>query len=303
VIESREMHAQHRTSAPAHAERAGTRPLTNAFSVDVEDYFHVLAFDGVIHRVDWERHPLRAVDQVYRLLDLLDEFGVTGTFFVLAWVAERAPQMVPRIARAGHEVASHGCDHQLVTRMNPRQFRDDVLRSRRLLEQQSGQAVRGYRAPSYSINASNLWAHDVLVESGYHYSSSIFPGRHDIYGMPEAPRFAHRVAGGALLEVPVTTVEVAGKRLSAGGGGFFRLLPYPLFRAAVRRVNQADRQSAMFYLHPWEIDVEQPRIVEAPVRSRFRHYLNLHRVWPRLRRLLGDFRWDRVDRVFDVSTP
>jgi len=277
--------------------------LTNAFSVDVEDYFQVLAFDGVIRRADWGRHQLRAVDQVYRLLDLLDEFGVTGTFFVLGWIAERAPQMVPRIARAGHEVASHGCDHELVTRMTRQQFADDVVRSRRLLEDQSGQPVRGYRAPSYSINASNLWAHDVLVESGYLYSSSIFPGRHDIYGMPDAPRFAHRVSGGRLLEVPVTTVEIAGSRFSAGGGGFFRLWPYALFRAAVRRVNLTDRQAAVFYMHPWEIDVAQPRVAGAPARSRLRHYLNLHRVWPRLRRLLADFRWDRVDRVFGVPAP
>jgi polysaccharide deacetylase family protein (PEP-CTERM system associated) len=297
------MQAQRRTPPPTRTDLADTRALTNAFSVDVEDYFQVLAFDGVIPRADWHRYPLRAADQVYRLLDLLDEFGVTGTFFVLAWVAERAPQMVPRIARAGHEVASHGCDHELVTRMTRRQFADDVVRSRRLLEDQSGQPVHGYRAPSYSINASNLWAHDVLAEGGYRYSSSIFPGRHDIYGMPGAPRFAHRVAGGALLEVPVTTVEIAGSRFSAGGGGFFRLLPYPLFRAAVRRVNTTDRQPAMFYMHPWEIDVAQPRVTAAPARSRFRHYLNLHRVWPRLRRLLGDFRWDRVDRVFGVAAP
>lgn len=274
----------------------------NAFSVDVEDYFQVLAFESVISREHWPRYELRVRRNVELILDLMDERRVKGTFFILAWIAEREPEMVRQIAARGHEIASHGCMHDRVTTLTPEKFAQDLRTSKSLLEDLSGSEVIGYRAPSYSINATNPWALPAIAEAGYRYSSSIYPGKHDLYGMPDAPRFPYKPLGEGLLEIPITTVEVAGRRLSCGGGGFFRLWPYPLFRACVRRVNDVDRQSAVFYMHPWEVDPSQPRIRDAPLRSRFRHYLNLRRVVPRLRRLLADFEWDRMDRVYGLRS-
>ena len=279
---------------------AVTSPMRNAFSVDVEDYFQVLAFEPVIHRRDWPAYELRVRRNVDRVLELLESSGIHGTFFILAWIAEREPQMVRQIADAGHEIASHGCMHDRVTTLTPAQFAQDIRHSKNLLEDLSGQQVIGYRAPSYSINHTNQWAFPELREAGYLYSSSIFPGRHDLYGMPGAPRFPYRPLGDGLLEIPITTVEVAGRRLSCGGGGFFRLWPYPLYRRLLERVNAHDGRPAIFYMHPWEVDPEQPRISGASLRSRFRHYLNLKRVVPRLQRLLTDFSWDRMDRVFGL---
>lgn len=279
---------------------AVTSPMRNAFSVDVEDYFQVLAFEPVINRSDWPVYELRVRRNVDRVLELLEARRIHGTFFILAWIAEREPQMVRQIADAGHEIASHGCMHDRVTTLKPSQFAQDIRRSKSLLEDLSGQQVIGYRAPSYSINHTNQWAFPELQEAGYMYSSSIFPGRHDLYGMPDAPRFPYRPLGDGLLEIPITTVEVVGRRLSCGGGGFFRLWPYPLFRRLLERVNAHDGQPAIFYMHPWEVDPDQPRIREAPLRSRFRHYLNLKRVVPRLQSLLTDFSWDRMDRVFGL---
>jgi polysaccharide deacetylase family protein (PEP-CTERM system associated) len=274
--------------------------MRNAFSVDVEDYFQVLAFEPVISREHWPRFELRVRRNVELVLELMAERGIRGTFFILAWIAEREPEMVRSIARAGHEIASHGCRHDRVTTLTPEQFANDIRRSKTLLEDLSGQQVIGYRAPSYSINHTNQWAFPELQEAGYLYSSSVFPGRHDLYGMPSAPRFPYRPLGDGLLEIPITTVEILGRRLSCGGGGFFRLWPYWLFRALLNRVNAHDAQPAVFYMHPWEVDPSQPRIREASARSRFRHYLNLHRVVPRMRQLLTDFSWDRMDRVFGL---
>ena len=274
--------------------------MRNAFSVDVEDYFQVLAFEPVISREHWPRFELRVRRNVEVVLELMAERGIRGTFFILAWIAEREPDMVRSIARAGHEIASHGCGHDRVTTLTPEQFANDIRRSKALLEDVSGQQVIGYRAPSYSINHTNQWAFPELQEAGYLYSSSVFPGRHDLYGMPDAPRFPYRPLGDGLLEIPITTVEILGRRLSCGGGGFFRLWPYWLFRALLNRVNAYDAQPAVFYMHPWEVDPGQPRIREASARSRFRHYLNLERVAPRMRRLLADFSWDRMDRVFGL---
>ena len=272
--------------------------ITNALSVDVEDYFQVAAFESVIARGDWNQYECRIPDNAGRLLDLFAKHGVHATFFTLGWVAERFPALVRRIAEAGHEVASHGYDHARLHTFTPEQLRADVVRTKDLLEQASGRPVLGYRAPSYSIGRDNLWALDVLGETGHQYSSSIYPIHHDLYGMPEAPRFAFRAGQRGILEIPVTTVEVCGQKLPCGGGGYFRLLPYRWSRWALRRVNQVDRQPGIFYLHPWEIDPQQPRVRRAGLRSRFRHYLNLHAMQPRLERLLGDFRWDRMDRVF-----
>lgn len=273
--------------------------LTNAMSVDVEDYFQVSAFEKHIPRSHWERWPVRVERNTNHVLDIFSEHGVTGTFFVLGWVAERYPALIRRIVEEGHELASHGMSHVRVTQQTPVEFRQDVLDSKQLLEDVGGVEVTGYRAASYSIGASNLWALDELHDAGYLYSSSIYPIRHDLYGMPEAPRFAHYPRGEhGILEVPITTVQLGERKFPCGGGGYFRLFPYALSRWAIRRVNQVDAQSGIFYFHPWEIDPHQPRLQNLSAKTRFRHYLNLERFEGRLRRLLQDFRWDRMDRLF-----
>lgn len=271
----------------------------NAMTVDVEDYFQVSAFEPYIVREQWEQLPRRVERNTNRILDLFAEHGVKATFFTLGWVAERHPTLVRRIVDEGHELASHGYAHIRAMQQTPVEFREDVTRTKALLEDLSGVAILGYRAASYSIGAGNLWALAELEQAGYRYSSSIYPIRHDLYGMPEAPRFAfHPENAPALLEAPVTTVIVLGKTLPCGGGGWFRLWPYALSRWALRRVNQQDGQSGIFYFHPWEIDPEQPRQPGVNLKTRLRHYLNLHRMEGRLRSLLRDFRWDRMDQVF-----
>jgi polysaccharide deacetylase family protein (PEP-CTERM system associated) len=282
-----------------HDRYRSTSPC-NALTVDVEEHFQVAAFERQIARDAWDSHSSRVVDNTARVLDVFAESGVRGTFFVLGWVAERYPEIVRRLVGEGHELASHGYDHTRVIYMDAARFRADVSRTKAILEDTGGVAVRGYRAPSYSISGRNLWALDVLQEVGHVYSSSIYPIRHDLYGMPEAPRFAFRVRPGAILEIPVTTVQVGGRNLPAGGGGYFRLMPYGLYRWCLHRVNERDAQPGMFYFHPWEVDPAQPRVPGAPLRSRLRHYTNLHTMEARLRRLLGDFRWGRMDEVFDV---
>ena len=276
--------------------------IVNALTVDVEDYFQVAAFEANIRRDDWDRMPCRVEANTNRVLDLFEARGVKGTFFVLGWIAERYPRLVRRIVADGHELASHGYDHTRLHHFDRGQLREDLLRTRGLLEQVGATAVIGYRAPSYSIGARNLWALDVVQETGHVYSSSIYPIRHDLYGMPDAPRFPFRLRPDAILEIPVTTVRLAERNLPCGGGGYFRLLPYPLYRWAMRRVNDSDGQPGMFYFHPWEVDPDQPRIPGASLRSRFRHYVNLHAMEGRLKRLLGDFRWGRMDEVFGVHT-
>jgi len=272
--------------------------VINAMTVDVEDYFQVYAFERHIRREAWDRLECRVEANIERILALFDAHGVRATFFMLGWLAERYPRMVRRIVEAGHELASHGYAHVQATRQLPEEFRDDVSRTKKLLEDIGGCAVRGYRAASYSIGSKNLWALDILGESGYQYSSSIYPIRHDFYGMPEAPRFAFRYGNSGLLEIPVTTVELFEHKLPCGGGGYFRLFPYVLSRWAMRRVNRRDGQSCVFYFHPWEIDPLQPRQPNLDLKTRFRHYLNLERMERRLVRLLQDFRWDRMDRIF-----
>ena len=276
--------------------------IVNALTVDVEDYFQVAAFEANIRRDDWDRMPCRVEANTNRVLDLFEAQGVKGTFFVLGWIAERYPRLVRRIVADGHELASHGYDHTRLHHFDRGQLREDLLRTRGLLEQVGATAVIGYRAPSYSIGARNLWALDVVQETGHVYSSSIYPIRHDLYGMPDAPRFPFRLRPDAILEIPVTTVRLAERNLPCGGGGYFRLLPYPLYRWAMRRVNDSDGQPGMFYFHPWEVDPDQPRIPGASLRSRFRHYVNLHAMEERLKRLLGDFRWGRMDEVFAVRS-
>lgn len=268
-------------------------------TVDVEDYFQVSAFESHISRERWEYLPRRVEHNTHRILDLFAAHQVQATFFTLGWVAERHPALIGRIVADGHELASHGYSHVRATRQTPAEFREDVIRTKALLEDLGSVAVRGYRAASYSIGAGNLWALAELEQAGYHYSSSIYPIRHDLYGMPEAPRFAFRPDNApALLEVPVTTVTLLGRTLPCGGGGYFRLWPYALSRWALRRVNHRDGQSGVFYFHPWEIDPGQPRQPGLGLKTRVRHYLNLHRMERRLGSLLRDFRWDRMDRVF-----
>lgn len=273
--------------------------VRNAMTVDVEDYFQVSAFEAHIARDSWEHLPCRVERNIDRILALFDEHEVSATFFVLGWMAERYPAMVRQMSDAGHEVASHGYEHVRVVNQTPEDFRADIRRTKSLLEDTTGRAVHGYRAASYSIGRENLWALDELHEAGHQYSSSIYPIHHDLYGMPEAPRFAFRHRGeSGILEVPVTTVEIGQRKFPCGGGGYFRLLPYAVSRWALRRVNQRDQEAAVFYFHPWEIDPAQPRQRGLSLKTRVRHYLNLSQTEARLRRLLGDFAWGRMDEIF-----
>lgn len=274
-----------------------TPTITNALTIDVEDYFQVSAFAPYIPREHWERCDCRVERNVDRLLDLLAGHGIQATFFTLGWIAQRYPHLVRRIVDGGHELASHGYGHQRASDLDEAAFRADIVTAKQLLEDIAGHEVRGYRAPSFSIGERNLWAFDCLAEAGYRYSSSIYPIRHDHYGMPDAPRFAHRVRGG-LLEVPVTTARLFARNLPASGGGYFRLMPYALSRWLLRRVNERDGQPAIFYCHPWEIDPGQPRVAGIDARTRFRHYLNLQHMEGRLRHLFEDFRWGRMDEIF-----
>ena len=276
-------------------------PILNALTIDVEDYFQVSAFAPYIRRDQWESHPCRVESNVDRILAMLDEHKTQATFFTLGWIAERYPWIVHRIVAAGHELASHGYGHERASDLNEAVFFEDIASSKKLLEDISGQCIKGYRAPSFSIGEKNLWAFDCLARAGYRYSSSIYPIRHDHYGIPDAPRFAYSVSEG-LLEIPLTTVAFSGRNWPASGGGFFRLLPYAVSRKLITRVNRKDGQSAIFYFHPWEIDIDQPRTPGINQKTRFRHYLNLHRTEGRIRRLLKDFRWGRMDEVF-LSDP
>lgn len=273
-------------------------PQANALSVDVEDYFQVQAFAPVIPRADWESWPRRVEVNTARLLDLFAAFGVHATFFTLGWVAERHPALIRRIVAGGHELASHGHGHALIDRLGEAGFRTDIARARAVLEDAGGVAVTGYRAPTFSLGARTPWAHAALAECGYRYSSSVYPVRHDLYGSPEAPRAPFRAAGGRIWELPMTTLRLAGRTWPAAGGGWFRLLPYPAFRAMLARARAAEGRPAIFYTHPWEIDPGQPRVPGAGRRARLRHYIGLAATERRLRRLLDDFAWDRIDRVF-----
>jgi len=270
-----------------------TVSATNALTVDVEDYFHVAALAPNIHRDSWASRESRVVGNTQKLLAIFEQFDVRGTFFVLGWVAERHPQLVRDIAARGHEIACHGYSHRLVYEQSPEEFYAETLRAKNLLEEITGSAVVGYRAASYSIVRESLWALDILVELGFAYDSSIFPVRHDRYGIPNAERIPHRLAtlnGKSIVEWPLATARILGCRLPVAGGGYFRLLPYWLSRWGLASINRRELQPFIFYLHPWEVDPEQPR-VSASWLSRFRHYTNLGKCEERLRRLLGEFRF------------
>lgn len=271
--------------------------MVNALSVDVEDYFQVSAMAPYVARSDWDAIPCRAGRNVDRILALFEQHHARATFFVLGWIAERYPEVVRRIVASGHELASHGYAHLRATDQTPEEFLTDIVRARKILEDIAGVDVRGYRAPSFSIGSANPWAFDCIAKAGYRYSSSVYPVKHDHYGSPDAPRFPYRSRDG-LVEIPITTARVWGRNLPAGGGGYFRLAPYALSRWAIRTLNEREGRPAMFYFHPWEIDPEQPRIRQAGLKTRFRHYLNLGRMESRLRRLTSEFRWDRIDHAF-----
>jgi len=274
--------------------------VTNGLSVDVEEYFQVGAFETTIRKVDWDSYDSRVVDNTRVVLDLFAESGVKATFFTLGWVAHRHPELIRAIVDGGHEIASHGWDHQRVFTMDAKSFAADLAKTRTALEDAGGQAVTGYRAPSFSIDQRTPWAHRVLSDAGYSYSSSVAPVRHDHYGWRDAPRYAFRpLADSALIELPVTVAELAGRRM-ATGGGFFRLLPSALTDFAVRQVN-GERQPAIFYFHPWEVDPEQPRIAGAPVRSRIRHYSRLGAMAGKLRGLITRHDWGRIDAIITAN--
>ncbi|TZG29657.1 XrtA system polysaccharide deacetylase [Sphingomonas montanisoli] len=271
--------------------------VLNGLSVDIEDWFQVGAFETVIDRSDWDDLAHRVERNTDAVIGLFDRMGAKGTFFTLGWVAARYPALIRRIVAGGHELASHGWDHGRVFHMTPDQFRDDVRRTRQTLEDIGGVAVTGYRAPSFSIDTRTPWAHAILAEEGHAYSSSVAPVAHDHYGWPESPRFAWKpLPDNPLIELPVTTAKLRGRTLAAGGGGFFRLFPYAFSRWAIRQVNGLG-QPAIFYFHPWEIDPGQPRVPDAPLKSKLRHYSRLSAMEGKLARAIGDFEWGRVDAV------
>ncbi|WP_431282806.1 XrtA system polysaccharide deacetylase [Humitalea sp. 24SJ18S-53] len=273
-------------------------PVRNAMSVDVEDWFQVQAFANLIDRDEWDRLAPRVGTNTRHVLDAFGRAGVKATFFTLGWVAERDPALIRRIVADGHELASHGFGHQLVNAIGRDAFRADIRRAKQILEDASGTRVIGYRAPTFSVGVRTTpWAHAVLAEEGYAYSSSIFPIRHDLYGESDAPRGPHRPFADGVIELPMTTVRALGRNLPCSGGGWFRLLPYGLFRAGLRRVNAVDPWPGTFYFHPWEVDPGQPRVAGTAWRSRFRHYARLSSMARRIDRLLRDFAWGRMDDV------
>lgn len=277
--------------------------LKNALSVDVEDYFQVQALEAAYPRRVWPDCPSRVERNTEVILDTFAEAGVKGTFFTLGWIAERHPRLVRKIAEAGHEVASHGYQHERVDSQTPHQFRADVSRTRRLLEDISGVQVGGYRAATFSLGPHTPWAWRVLEEEGYTYSSSVYPVQRDFYGAPDAPRGPYRPEGTQrLVEIPISTVRLFGRNFPCGGGGFFRLLPYSLSHIAIDRLNRVEKRAAVFYIHPWEVDPDQPRARGVSAKSQFRHYTNLSRTRGRLARLAGEFCWDRIDRTFEIAS-
>jgi polysaccharide deacetylase family protein (PEP-CTERM system associated) len=280
------------------------KKIINAFTVDVEDYFHVEAFSNAIARDSWSRLEYRCVRNVERMLEMLAERDVRGTFFILGWVAERSPELVKKIAAAGHEIACHGYSHQLVYRQTRDVFTNETRRAKELLEDLSGKPVLGYRAASFSITKVSMWALDVLIDLGFTYDSSVFPVRHhDNYGVPEAPLGPCRLrapSGRTLIEVPLSVADIGGLRVPVSGGGYFRLLPYWLSRAGMRHIEAQGNRPVIFYVHPWEIDTDQPR-VSAGLVSRLRHYNNIDRCEARLRRLLQDFEFGTVDQMLAAN--
>jgi polysaccharide deacetylase family protein (PEP-CTERM system associated) len=273
------------------------KKIFNALTIDVEDYFQVSAFAPYISRSSWDSLDCRVEKNIDSILTLLDARNVKATFFTLGWIAERYPNMVRLIVDQGHELASHGYGHERVSDLTASKFLSDIVLSKNILEDIGGVEVRGYRAPSFSIGEANLWAFDSLLEAGYKYSSSIYPIQHDHYGMPNSPRFPYESRKG-LLEIPITTLRFLNKNFPSSGGGYFRLFPYALSNWMLNRVNSREKMPAIFYFHPWEIDAMQPRIPGADWKSKFRHYVNIEKTEGKLKRLLSDFDWNRMDKIF-----
>lgn len=286
-------------------KRPWTRPIfaepVHAMTCDVEDYFQVSAFEPLVPKDRWDSYECRIPRNVDRALELFGAAGAKATFFTLGWVAQRHPEVVRRIAAAGHEVASHGMLHVRVSAQNPEEFRADVTDAKKLLEDVSGQAVRGYRAASWSIDERTPWVHTILREAGYEYSSSLYPIAHDHYGVPDAPARPFYVGSADMLEIPATTAPIAGRNVPAAGGGYFRLLPLGASLWLMRRAGRSHSAPVVFYFHPWELDPDQPRMPGASARAKFRHYLNLAKFEGRLAALLRQFKWDRMDRVFGID--
>lgn len=282
--------------------QSSQKRIVNAMTVDVEDYFQVSAFESILPTSVWSSMPMRVLENTRAILALFDQYNVQATFFVLGWVADKFPQLITEIAAGGHEVASHGFWHQRVATQTPAEFRRDVERSKKLLEDLSGQAVIGYRAPTYSINIKTQWALSILEECGYRYSSSIYPVKHDIYGWPSAPRFTFTATPGGLIEIPITTLAIGRRNIPCGGGGYFRLFPYTFSRWALQTIHKQDKKPVLFYFHPWEIDPHQPRQQNISFKTRFRHYHNLGGMKAKVTKLLQDFKWGTMDHVFLRNT-
>ncbi|MDB2330870.1 DUF3473 domain-containing protein [Alteromonas sp.] len=271
----------------------------NAMTVDVEDYFQVSAFEGVVDKKDWNSISLRVGDNTHRLLDLFAENNVKSTFFTLGWVAKRCPDVIKRIVNEGHELASHGLEHQRATTMSKAQLFDDIKQSKDILEDIGGVALKGYRAPSFSINDSNTWAYDILKELGFVYSSSTYPIKHDLYGVPEWPRFKYQRDNG-LIEIPIPTVRKKGNNVGIGGGGYFRLYPYWLSKRRISEFMKTETAPYSFYFHPWEIDAQQPKFDAAPWKSKVRHYINLSKMEGKVEQLLKDFNWTTMQAAYNI---
>lgn len=272
----------------------------NAMTVDVEDYFQVSAFESVLKPSDWSSIPLRVEENTHRLLDVFAEHNAKSTFFTLGWVAQRCPTLIKRIVEEGHELASHGLNHRRATTMTRDEFIDDVKTSKAILEDAGGVAVKGYRAPSFSVNDDNQWIYEVLVELGFEYSSSTYPISHDLYGVPDWPRFKYQRPEG-ITEIPIPTIVKNDKNVGIGGGGYFRLYPYWLSRKRIQAFMQSETAPYSFYFHPWEIDPGQPKIANAPLKSKIRHYINLGRMEGKLKRLLSDYRWGTMADAYELK--
>ncbi|MFD2167342.1 XrtA system polysaccharide deacetylase [Thalassotalea euphylliae] len=273
----------------------------HAMTVDVEDYFHVSAFEKNIKREDWQNLPLRVEHNTYRLLDVFEQHGAKATFFVLGWVAEKCPSLIEAIVKQGHELASHGYNHRRAVTMSPDEFREDVHKSKTLLEDAGSAKVTGYRAPSFSINQDNQWAYDILLDLGFEYSSSTYPIEHDLYGVPEWPRFKYTRPEG-IVEIPIPTVRSGDTNTGIGGGGYFRLYPYSFSKRRIEKFLSQENAPYSFYFHPWEIDPEQPRVAGASFKSRVRHYINLSRMEGKIVRLLQDYQWSTMQDVYMNSS-
>ena len=267
-------------------------------TVDVEDYYHVSAFEKHIKREKWDSYPSRIEENITKILDIFGNHDIKATFFILGWVAEKYPESIKKIAQFGHEIASHGYSHIRVTNQEPLQFREDISKTKDILENVSGVTVNGYRAASYSINSHDHWAYKILEECGYKYSSSVYPIKHDLYGIPDAPRYPYKPNNSNIFEIPVSTVQLNSYRIPCGGGGYFRLFPYFISRRLIKMVNLKEGKPCIFYFHPWELDTEQPRQKGVSIKTRFRHYININRTENRLNRLLDDFNWDRMDKIY-----